>query len=188
MRTLIALSPLIAVAALTLMSASQDPEAKQVDPVTVILVRHAETAGDTSGGGDANPGLSEEGRVRAARLAEMFEHAGVTHAFASEFNRTQETLAPLGKAAGVDVISISTREIESQLKALRDLAPGSVAIVCGHSNTIPTFAKELGAKPQRLESHPRYGGLIPHGDYGRIYIVTLPGVNGARSHSLELTY
>lgn len=185
MRFLLAL-PLLA--ALSLIGVAQEPEAKPVDPVTVILVRHAETAGDTSGGGNANPGLSEEGKARAAKLAKLFGNAGVTHAFASEFNRTQETVAPLGKAAGVETVSISARDAEAQLKALRGLAPGSVAVVCGHSNTIPAFAKELGADPQRLEDHPRYGGLIPHSDYGRIYVVTLPGVKGAQSHGIELNY
>lgn len=185
MRFLLAL-PLLAT--LTWFGMAQEPAAKPVDPVTVILVRHAETAGDTSGGGSANPGLSEDGQARAARLAKLFGNAGITHAFSSEFNRTQQTVAPLAKAAGVETMSISARDPEAQLKALRALDPGSVAVVCGHSNTVPAYAKELGADPQRLEDHPRYGGLIPHGDYGRIYVVTLPGVKGANSHGIELNY
>ena len=86
------------------------------------------------------------------------------------------------------LIAASARDAEAQLKALRGLAPGAIAVVCGHSNTIPTFAKDLGADPQRLEEHPRYDGLIPHGDYGRIYVVTLPGVKGSQPHGIELNY
>ena len=185
MRLLLTL-PLIA--ALAWLGFAQEPQPEPVAPVTVILVRHAETAGDTSGGGAADPGLSEAGAERAARLAKLFGHAGVTHAYSSEFARTQATVAPLAKAAGVEAVAISARDPKAQLDALRALPAGAVAVVCGHSNTVPALAKELGGAPTRLEEHPRYGGLIPHADYGRIYVMHLPKVSQAKPQMLELNY
>ncbi|HEV8111716.1 MAG TPA: histidine phosphatase family protein, partial [Planctomycetota bacterium] len=68
----------------------EDPPAPAAPPrpTTIVLVRHAEkdAAGDAR-----DPGLSTEGKARAERLARMFAAAGVTHLFATEFHRTQDT-------------------------------------------------------------------------------------------------
>jgi phosphohistidine phosphatase SixA len=185
MRLLLAIFALLS---LSWFALAQDPEPQPVAPVTVILVRHAETTGDTSGGGSRDPGLSVEGAARAMRLAKLFAHAGVTHVFSSEFKRTQLTAGPLAKLAGKEIETVSARDTESQLEKLRALPAGSVAVVCGHSNTVPGMATELGGKLSRLEQHPQYGGMLPHDDYSRIYVVTLPGANGAAPRALELSY
>jgi phosphohistidine phosphatase SixA len=132
--------------------------------------------------------LSEEGAARAARLAKLFAHAGVTHVFSSEFKRTQLTAGPLAKAAGKEIVVVSARDTKAQLEQLRALPAGSVAVVCGHSNTVPGMATALGGKLERLEQHPQYGGMLPHSDYSRIYVVTLPGAKGAAPHAVELSY
>ena len=147
--------------------------------VTVVFVRHAETAGSTKDGGD--PPLSEPGRSRAAALARTLADSGVTHLFTSEALRCRETLAPLGAARGLEPTAIPARETERQVAALRALPPGSFAVVAGHSNTIPAMVGALGGKMGGLD-----GAAIPHEDYGRMIVVVLAGGGGAAT--VELRY
>lgn len=190
MRWLLAL---LALLGLSFFLFAQEPAADATadvakEPVTVIFVRHAETSGDTSGGGAADPKLSEQGQERAARLARLFGQAGITQIYSSEFERTQATVRPLAKALGVKPQIVGAREAEEQLEQLRELPAGTTALVCGHSNTTPNFVRALGGSPTRLEEHPRAGMLIPHGDYGRIYVVTLPVDAKGKAKMLELNY
>jgi len=154
-------------------------------PVTVVLVRHAETAGSTREGGD--PPLSEAGRARAEALARTLAMSGVTHLFASEALRCRETLAPLGTARKLEPTAIPAGETARQVAALRALPPGSVAVVAGHSNTVPAMVRALGGKMSGLVDDPRYGSLVPHEDYGRMVVLVLAG-GDAPAATVELRY
>src|SRR5690606_13231161 len=61
----------------------------------VVVVRHAEV----ENAADPDPGLSIDGRERAARLARVLSQArpvrGLDAIFTSEFRRTQQTATPL---------------------------------------------------------------------------------------------
>jgi len=156
------------------------------DPsVTVILVRHAETTGSTRGGGD--PPLSEAGQARAAVLAETLAESKVTHLFESQALRCHQTLEPLAAARGLETKTIPAGENERQVAALRELPPGSVAVVAGHSNTVPQLVAALGGEMSGLVEDPKYGKLIPHEDYGRMVVVVL-GADGKRVTTIELRY
>jgi len=146
-------------------------------PVSVFLVRHAETAESTREARD--PELSEEGLLRAHELARLLSHAGVTHLFASEFVRTGATLAPLAGELGLEVRIIPARESEQQLQALQALPPGSVAVVAGHSNTVPELVVALGGEV----AEP-----IEHEQYHRVFLVTLPGHADGAPKAIELHY
>lgn len=179
MRTLLALVAVVA--------ASLAPvPAADAAGVTVILVRHAETAGDTSSGG-TDPGLSEAGRARAAALARVLEDAGVTHVYASEFVRTQATVAPLASGVRAEVTLIPARELDAQVAALRALPAGAVAVVAGHSNTIPALVERLGGRMTGLEASERHGALIPHDEYDRLVVVLLESGRDA-APTVELRY
>jgi len=153
--------------------------------VTVILVRHAETAGSTRGGGD--PSLSDAGRTRAEALANTLADSGVTHLFASQALRCHQTLEPLAAARGLETTTIPAGENERQVAALRALTPGSVAVVAGHSNTVPQLVAALGGQMNGLVEDPQYGKLIPHEDYGRMVVVVLGG-DGKATTTIELRY
>jgi phosphohistidine phosphatase SixA len=169
---------------LPLLPAAQEPQPQL--PLTVILVRHAETAGSTRSGGD--PLLSEAGLARSKALARLLSQAAVTHLFSSELARTQATLEPLAKQTGLKIRAIANNDDALQLRLLQELAPGSVAVVCGHSNTVPAMAQALGLKISGLQSHPQYGSLIPHASYDRLYVLTLPRQKLAQPSVLELRY
>lgn len=183
-RTLLTLGAALCIALLAPLAAGpQEPAAGR----TVFFLRHAETAEPTGGGGD--PALSEAGRARAAALARLLGHAGVEHAFASEYRRTQETLAPLAEAGELSLRELPAGDPQPWLAALEALPPGAVAVVAGHSNTIPTLVHSLGGAIAGLEEHPRYGPVLGHDEYDRLFVVHLPPA-GARAtpQLVELRY
>lgn len=161
------------------------PATAKVEPVTVILVRHAEKAKDDP----RDPSLSEAGLARAVALADLVGKAGVTHLFASEYTRTQRTLAPLAKVSQLEVEVVSARLQPKLLKRLLELEPGSVAVVAGHSNTIPAIASALGATLSNLVETPR-GAMLGDGEYDRLFLLTLPPAvtKGVATKTIELRY
>lgn len=124
---------------------------------TFILVRHAEKADNSD-----DTELSAEGRVRAKRLADMLAEAAVTHVFASEYKRTQQTVAPVAKARGVRIETVIAKDTAALVERLRALGPDAVALVAGHSNSTPQLLAALGhALPITIEES----------DFGNIFIV-----------------
>jgi len=136
-------------------------------PVTICLVRHAEKAADDP----KDPDLSDAGRARAQALATLLEHAGVTRLFASEYKRTQQTLQPLSEKCGHAIEVVPAGTIDAQAALLKSLPAGSVAVVAGHSDTIPKLARALGLVIDDVVASPA-GEVLP--DYGRLLVVILP--------------
>src|ERR1700754_3753574 len=93
---------------------------------TIFIVRHAEKA---ESDGKA-PDLSETGRKRAESLAGILKDVGITAIYATEFNRTQETAAPLAKIIGVPVVKLPGKSTTELATKLRDLQ-GQNALVVG---------------------------------------------------------
>ncbi len=142
-------------------------------PVTMFLVRHAETAASTLETRD--PDLSTEGHARAAALDELLGAADVTHLFTSPYERTRQTMAPLAERHELTVTEYDPRDAAGLATQLRALPPGSVAVVAGHSNTTPGLAFELcGSWPARLEPDERGGHNLPHDAHERLYLIQLP--------------
>jgi len=158
-------------------------------PITVFFVRHAETAGSTRTGGD--PELSEAGLRRARSLARMLAPAGPTRFFSSEYARTRATLGPLLEACGggsEELEVVAAGSSGEQLEALRSLEPGTLAVVCGHSNTVPSMVLGLGGEARGLLEHERYGPMLEHHRYDRLFCVTLEARTGRALSSVELGY
>ncbi len=129
--------------------------------VTVYLVRHAEKA--KAGGKD--PELSEAGKARAEGLIKALEGVTLEAVYATQFKRTQQTVAPTAKAKGLSVETISADDTPKLLAKLRSHA-GQAVLVAGHSNTIPDIAKQLGvAEPPTFAEQ----------DYGDLLVVTVRG-------------
>jgi phosphohistidine phosphatase SixA len=118
----------------------------------------------------------------------MLTAADVTHIFASEYARTQGTVSYLAKFANKEVKVISAGKMDEQLNALRELPAGSVAVVCGHSNTVPGMVMKLGGKIKNLVEHPKYGPMLDSKEFSRLFMVTIPGVKGSTAKTVELRY
>lgn len=163
--------------------ASERPLAGLLYPRTVIVVRHAEKAAEPA----ADPPLDERGRARAERLAALLGKSGVTHLFATEFQRTQETLRPLGSAAGLDVAVVSARQTRALLSAVDNLPRHALAVVAGHSNTVPEIVAALA--PAALAVKDARASLqLTEADYDRIFCVTQWGPEPKDATLLELRY
>ncbi len=113
----------------------------------ILLVRHAEKATDSN-----EPGvpLSDAGRARAARLAEMLRNAGITAIYATDTDRAKQTAEPLARALKLDVKTYSPRDASGKLaprllldRLAKDEASGIVLVV-GHQNTVPELLGALG--------------------------------------------
>lgn len=131
------------------------------DAQTIVLVRHAEKV-DAS----KDPDLSAEGHARAARLATMLADAGVTHVYATQYVRTQQTVAPLSAARGLTPLVMHSDDIDGLVARWRALSADSVAVYAGHSGSVPKLLTALGhaAAPEIDES-----------DYTNFFVVSLGG-------------
>jgi broad specificity phosphatase PhoE len=130
---------------------------KQADGAPVIfIVRHAEKA--NSGGND--PGLSPEGRKRAAALAQILKDSQITAVFVTPFKRTQETAAPTATLSHISPTVIGANDIGRLAEKLHQLDGN--ALVVGHGNTIPDLLKALGVGAPVN---------IPEDDYSEIFAV-----------------
>lgn len=119
----------------------------------VILVRHAEKATDSN-----EPGvpLSEAGRARAARLAQMLAGTGITSVHVTETERARQTAGPLAKALKLELRTYPSRDAAGNLaprilvdRLKRDDSAGTVLVV-GHQNTVPELIAALES-PDRIE-------------------------------------
>ena len=153
----------------------QDALTKLSYPKTIVLVRHAEKAAEPK----EDPNISEAGAARAQRLASLLAKSGVTHLFATEFQRTQQTLAPLAVASGVLVEIVPARDPGALESALSSLPRGSVAVVAAHSNTLPVVLEKLTGGAAKI--------ALSESEYDRVFVVTQWGP-GKSACALELRY
>ncbi len=117
--------------------------------MTLYLVRHG-SAGvrDDADPHDDDRPLDETGHLQAERLAEWLRHEGPTAVFSSPFRRCRQTVEPLAKVLGVEVV-VEDRlaegtSVEDAWELLVGLA-GTSAVLCSHGDVIP----ELVSRAQR---------------------------------------
>lgn len=142
-------------------------------PRTIVLLRHAEKAAD----GDQDPALSERGVARAQEVARLLGELRPKAIYASSFQRTQATVAPLAARSGLTLEVVAATEHERLVEACQALEDGAVLVVCGHSNTIPKLVRALGGEPRGLDAK----GNLPDDAYGRLYLLTLPSKSVSKS-------
>lgn len=135
--------------------------AKGSQATTIYLVRHAERS---SGARDAP--LSDLGMRRARGLAGDLENIHLDAIYATEFQRTQQTVAPTAQSKSVDVRTTSANKLGRLIRELRRMPKGSKVLVASHSWTIPRLVKKLGVR-KRVR--------IRTGDYGDLFVIELRG-------------
>ena len=125
---------------------------------TIFLVRHAEK--ELNGGTD--PPLTTEGYARADVLALALEEAGIDAIFATEYQRTQQTVGPSADVYRLKPMIHSSSDTEGLIDQIFSDYMGEEVLVSGHSNTLPEMLQELG-----IESAPG----IPDEVYDNLFIV-----------------
>jgi len=122
--------------------------------VAVILTRHAEKAAAPP----KDPPLTDAGKKRAELLASMLADSGVEAIYVTEFQRTQQTAAPLAERAHVKPTVLPAKDTAALIKAIRARQSG-VVVVVGHSNTVPDIIAALGG-PKVDIPDPQYDNLL----------------------------
>lgn len=131
---------------------------------TYFLVRHAEKIK-----GVKNPGLTDAGLARAAKLAALLSGLQIDQIMSTDYKRTQATVAPLAKAHKLNVQSYDPSMQKDLFTDLTVFNKQNVVVV-GHSNTIPKLANILIGK-EVIENYPE-------SEYSQLIIVSLsqPGM------------
>lgn len=161
-------------AAVLLLCVPALPAVRAEAPTVVIVVRHAEKA--AAEGGD--PPLSEAGRKRAERLADIAEQAGVGFAYTTQFRRTRETARPLVErlkipAQAVELTGANMAGHPAALAAeIRTKHKGKAVLVVGHSNTAPRVAAALSGRP--------IPDLDDATEFDALFVVVIPADGPAR--------
>ena len=132
---------------------------------TVFIVRHAERADMAAHGAAAtmtpDPDLSDAGRARAESLATLLKDAQITAIFATQYKRTQQTAAPMAKAAGLQVTILHSDDVAGLIEKLK--ATAGNALVIGHSGSVPKVVAALGVQAPVT---------LAEDDYDNLFIVT----------------
>ena len=128
--------------------------------ITAILVRHADRD-------DGDAPLNDKGRARAVALARIVGLARVGHIFTSTAPRTAQTAEPLAR-----LLDLTPKAIDAGTDlaaAVRALSNNDVALIVGHSNTVPEAIAALGV--------PSPSPTIGDHDFDNLFIVTI-GLTG----------
>lgn len=129
------------------------------ESTTIILVRHAEKAGNDP----RDPDLSVAGLTRAKRLAELLSDVQVDELYSTPLRRTRQTVQFIASQRGKETMDYDPRN----LKGLADILqrkPGKTILVAGHSNTTPTLANLLLGEDKYQQ--------LPESEYGKIWFIT----------------
>ena len=131
-------------------------------PTTLILVRHAEKLFVPPANKD--PDLSLAGQVRAQELARMFSDSGIAAIYATQYQRTQQTVKPLAEKLGLTVTKVEAKQTAELVKQIRAHNAGQTIFIAGHNNTVPEIIAAMGG--------PQFP-IIPETEYDNLYILTV---------------
>lgn len=130
----------------------------------VVVVRHAEV----ENAAETDPGLSVDGRERAARLARMLARAqpvrGIDAIFTSEFRRTQQTALPLSETLALPLKVVPAETWSSLPRTIVRKHRGEYVLVAGAANTIPPLIEALSGEKVTLRED----------EYDAMFIVFVP--------------
>ncbi|HYN85032.1 MAG TPA: phosphoglycerate mutase family protein [Pyrinomonadaceae bacterium] len=154
----------VLIALLFACACAQDARAHTV----VIIVRHAEKAAAPAD----DPPLSEAGRARAEKLADIGVGAGVEAVFTSQATRARDTAAPLAARLGLtpQVRAVTGQTVDAHVKSVAkeilDSHEGKTVLVVGHSNTAPRIAAIL--------SKQNIPDLVDATEFDALFVVIIP--------------
>jgi len=143
----------------------------------LIVVRHAEKSTDDP----KDPNLSEQGRIRAVKLAAVLKDAGLKAVYTTQYKRTQQTGQPSATQAGLLLeVRDATKEnaetyVSDLLKEIQKQHRGETVLIVGHSNTVPDIVKYITGSVVEA---------IADNEFDRIYVITL----GKKPRLVSLSY
>ncbi|MEQ9310495.1 MAG: phosphoglycerate mutase family protein [Balneolaceae bacterium] len=140
--------------------APQLAQAYQVEPTTLIFVRHAERAED----GTSNPPISEKGKERSVNLYHSLSNYSINAIYSTSYKRTMMTVKPTSDSLGIEVQEYGFDDIEGLLTKIISENSGFAVLIVGHSNTTPSLTNMVLGE-ERFEK-------FEETDFGDMLIVT----------------
>jgi 2,3-bisphosphoglycerate-dependent phosphoglycerate mutase len=143
---------------------------------TIVLVRHAEKAGESAMDKTGDPDLSPAGQERAKRLLEIVKKYKPHEIYATAYKRVQETVQPIAEYRHK---KIETYDPAKQNDLIDHIMKGTTDhfLIAGHSNTIPMLVNALMGKEVFVK--------MPESEYGVIYVVKIRKGNFRRVEVYE---
>lgn len=140
------------------------------ETTTIYLIRHAEKAE-----GSADPGLSDQGKDRAAKWGSYFEDKNITNYYSTNYKRTTETMTAISAFMSKMPAVGSSKQFRAEgydpnnllLSEVAKKNAGKNILVVGHSNTIP-------AQVNKLIGENKYTDMQEN-EYGNLYIIKING-------------
>lgn len=115
-------------------------QAQQV--TTFILVRHAEKSLESTD----DPSLSTQGQERAQRLMRLLEEVEIDVLYASQYQRTLQTLQPYADSRKKSILRYKAAESEGLVLDCLKKHSGKTILIAGHSNTLSLMLNALLGK------------------------------------------
>ena len=136
---------------------------------TVLLVRHAEKASTPPD----DPPLTQAGEDRAKELVHVAEKAGVKTIYATNTRRSKQTATPLSVRLNLPITLYN--DINSLKNKILTEQMGSVALVVGHSNTVPEIVNVFGGDPNSCRIDDEFDNLCIISVYtrGKVKVINL---------------
>jgi len=100
---------------------------------TIYLIRHAEK--DRSDKKNRDPELTEEGKQRAKRWAEVFGLSKMDAVYSTNYQRTLQTAAPTAMRNGLEIQTYEPNNLN--IDSIATVHKGERILIVGHSNTTP---------------------------------------------------
>lgn len=143
---------------------------------TIVLVRHAEKAGETAMDKTGDPDLSTAGQARVKRLLEIVKKYKPHEIYATAYKRVQETVQPIAEYRHKQ---IQTYDPTKQNELIDHIMKGTTEhfLIAGHSNTVPMLVNALMGKEVFVK--------MPDNEYGVIYVVKIRKGNFRRVEVYE---
>ncbi len=133
--------------------------------LTIILLRHAEKdKQDEEFGNSVDPRLSDAGKQRAERLADVLEKYKPDAVFSSQFNRTLSTAAPFARRKRMQVQFYNHRKLD-EIAQIASAGNFKTVVIVGHNSTTPALTNLLIGQ----EKYKPLG----ENEYDKIFIVKI---------------
>jgi 8-oxo-dGTP diphosphatase len=142
--------------------------------LSIFLVRHAKAGSRHDwDGDDMERPLSKNGRRQADALAERLRGEPVTGLWSSPYVRCVQTLEPLGRALGLDVVAekrlAEGTRLEDVLALLAEVPDG--AVLCSHGDIIPELLDGLVRRGTTVRT-------VPDWRKGSMWVLDAPDADG----------
>lgn len=133
---------------------------------TFILIRHAEK--DTSNKGsttmNANPPLSQKGKERAKKLADVLNTYTINEIYSTNFIRTANTVTPLAIKNNIQIKFYNHKKLVEFANQLL-LEKNKTIVIAGHNTTTPALTNLL-LKQNKFTA-------LKETEYDKIFIVSI---------------